>query len=77
VRAAIERQARALRDRREPEEAFGDGQTALQELRVSLVDVAGPRAGRPATAHGRAGWAVERHLCSPAFGVTAPFPSYW
>jgi len=34
VRAAIERQAQALRDRREPEEAFGDGQAALEELRV-------------------------------------------
>jgi predicted nucleic acid-binding Zn ribbon protein len=34
VRAAIERRAQALRDRREPEEAFGDGQAALEELRA-------------------------------------------
>ncbi|WNI20263.1 DUF721 domain-containing protein [Actinacidiphila sp. ITFR-21] len=34
VRAAIERQNQALRERREAEEAFGDGQAALEELRA-------------------------------------------
>jgi hypothetical protein len=37
VRAAIERQDQVLRGRREPEEAFGDGRAALEELRAEAA----------------------------------------
>lgn len=34
VRAAVQRQDQVLRERREPEDRFGDGQAALEELRA-------------------------------------------
>lgn len=46
VRAAIEQQDQALRDRREPEEAFGGGQAALEELRARTSREASPNHSR-------------------------------
>jgi len=42
VRAAVERQDQVLRARREPEDRFGDGQTALEELRAKAARQASP-----------------------------------
>jgi hypothetical protein len=70
VRAAVERQDQVLRARREPEEAFGDGQEALEQLRAKArqapVDGARARALRR-LADERAGRAVP----APAVRRTA------
>jgi predicted nucleic acid-binding Zn ribbon protein len=66
VRAAIEQQDRALRERREPEEAFSDGQAALEELRAKAA-----RATSPAGARARA---LQRLAAERGGRITAAPP---
>lgn len=46
VRAAVQRHDQMLRTHREPEDRFGDGQTALEELRAKAASQASPDRSR-------------------------------
>jgi len=72
VRAAVERQDQVLRARREPEDRFGDGQTALEELRAKAARQASPDHSR-ARALKRLADEAGRAVPAPArtaYGVT-------
>jgi hypothetical protein len=71
VRAAIERQAQALRDRREPEEAFGDGQAALEELRAKAARSTSPSGARARALQRLAAERAGRVSAAPAVRHTA------
>jgi hypothetical protein len=71
VRAAIERQAQALRDRREPEEAFADGQAALEELRVKAARSTSPAGARARALQRLAAERSGRVSAAPAARRTA------